>query len=149
MPTIFWIWMIAAVIFLIIELATPTLIFACFVAASVAAGVYGALRPDSYYLQIAVFIITAVVLLPFSRRIAEKLLKPSPVQSNVDRMIGHTARVTRAINPDQSGQVEFEGDIWLAVADEPIDVSDRVEILSVSGTRVHVRKVSQGERIKP
>ena len=46
MENIVWIWLLAAVIFLILELLTPTLVFACFVVASVVAGVGQAIQAN-------------------------------------------------------------------------------------------------------
>ena len=57
MSTMFWIWIAAAVVFLIIELITPTLIFVCFVAGAACAGLYGQFAPESYYVQIAIFLV--------------------------------------------------------------------------------------------
>ncbi len=142
MSTIFWIWMSAAVVFLIIELITPTLVFACFVAGAVCSGVYSLFVPDGYYMQIGIFVVVSVILLPLTRRLAEKITKPSPQISNVDRMIGQIALVTKAIDPDLGGQVRFEGETWAALADQPIEANSKVKIVSLSGTRVHVEKMT-------
>ena len=148
MSTVFWVWMSAAVVFLIIELATPTLIFACFVTGAVSAGVYSAFAPESYYVQIGIFVVVSVVLLPLTRKLAEKITKPSPTISNVDRMIGQVALVTKTIDPDMGGQVRFEGEVWLALANQQIDVNEKVKILSVSGTKLRVERFTpSGERI--
>ena len=149
MSTIFWVWMSAAVVFLIIELVNPTLIFACFVTGAVSSGVYSIFAPESYYVQIGIFVVISVVLLPLTRRLAEKITKPSPTNSNVDRMIGQTALVTKTIDPDLGGQVRFEGETWLALADRQIEVNEKVKILSVSGTKLRVERiVPSGERIQ-
>ena len=141
MSTIFWVWMSAAVVFLIIELVSPTLVFACFVAGAVSSGVYSLFFPEGYYIQIGIFVVVSVVLLPLTRRLAEKITKPSPQITNVDRMIGEVALVTKAIDPDTGGQVRFEGEVWGARAGEPIEVNAKVRIVSLSGTRVHVEKL--------
>ena len=56
MPNIVWIWLAALVIFLILELMTPTLIFACFVIGSLVSGIYSIFDPAGYYWQIGIFI---------------------------------------------------------------------------------------------
>lgn len=145
MPSIVWIWLAAAVVFLILELATPTLIFACFVVGSLAAGVYSAFAVDGYYMQIGIFLAVSVVLLPLTRTLAKKITKPSPQASNIDALIGKVGLVTKAIDPDLAGQVRFEGETWAAVSDEPIAVNEKVVVTSVTGTKVHVhRKNSEG-----
>jgi membrane protein implicated in regulation of membrane protease activity len=136
----FWIWMAAAVVFLIIELLAPTFISLCFVAGTAAAGVYSYFRPESHYWQVGIFVVVTVVLLPLSRKLAKKITKPAPRESNVDAMLGKTAIVTAAIDPDHGGKVKFEGEIWQALAHEPIEENAKVKILSVSGTKLHVER---------
>jgi membrane protein implicated in regulation of membrane protease activity len=131
--------MAAAVVFLIIELLTPTLIFVSFAIAAAIAGIYAQLNPTEYYWQIGIFIIATVVLLPLSRKAAKKLVKPSD-DSNVDAMIGKLALVTAAIDPDHGGKVRFEGEIWQALAEEAIEENAKVRIVAVTGTRVRVQR---------
>ena len=73
MENIVWIWLVVAVIFLIIELATPTLIFVCFVVGSVGGGLYSFFSPESYYAQIGIFVVVSIVLLPMMRKFAKKI----------------------------------------------------------------------------
>jgi len=144
MTTLFWIWMAAALIFLIIELMTPTLIYICFVVGSVVAGIYSYFYPESYYWQIGLFVVVSVVLLPLTRRFAKKITKVSPELSNVDRMIGRTALVVKAISPEEGGKIRFEGEVWAANAEEAIEEQARVEIIAVTGTRVKVKRKISG-----
>lgn len=139
METMFWIWMAAAVVFLIIELLSPTLIFVSFAVSAAIAGIYAQLNPTEYYWQIGIFIIATVVLLPLSRKAAKKLIKPSD-DSNVDAMIGKLALVTAAIDPDHGGKVKFEGEIWQAQSEEAIAENTKVRIIAVTGTRVRVQR---------
>ncbi len=142
MESIVWIWMAAAVIFLIIELATPTLIFICFVAAAVISGIYSFFAPESFYWQIGIFVAVSVVLLPLTRKFAKKISHDSPQLSNIDALIDQVALVTKAIDPDLGGQVRIEGEIWNAVAPEPIAENSKVKVISVTGTKVLVEKLS-------
>ncbi|MBI5267673.1 MAG: NfeD family protein [candidate division Zixibacteria bacterium] len=141
MPTMFWIWMAAALVFLIIELSMPTLIFLCFVVGSLVAGTYAWFNPTEYYWQVGICLAVSIVLLPFSRRFAHRITKAQPQNANVDRFIGHTAIVTKAIDPDHVGQVTYQGEVWQATADEPLAEGSKVIIASVTGTRVRVERV--------
>jgi len=136
----FWVWLTAAVVFLILELMTPTFIFACFVAGSVAAGAFGYFYPESYYWQVGIFVVLTAALLPATRTIAKRITKESPQKSNIDALIGKIALVTKPIDPDLGGQVKVEGEIWMARADQQILVNEKVRIVSVTGTRLHVEK---------
>ncbi|UCG62463.1 MAG: NfeD family protein [Candidatus Zixiibacteriota bacterium] len=140
MPDMVWIWLAAVVIFLILELATPTLIFACFVAGSLVSGVISFIYPENYYLQIGIFVGVSVILLPLTRSLAKKITKESPQKSNVDALIGKVGLVTKSIDPDVGGQIRIEGEVWMATANEKIDEGDKVTITSVSGAKVHVER---------
>ena len=141
MSTMFWIWMAAAVVFLIIELATPALFFICFSVGAAAAGIYGQFYPESYPWQIGIFILVSAAVLPLSRKFASRISKEAPETSNVDRMINQTAIVTKEVDPDDPGQVRYQGEIWRAEADEKIEEEAKVTILSISGTTVKVKRL--------
>ena len=143
MSGIFWIWLAAAVVFLIIELVTPTLIFVCFFAGALASGVYSYFSPDQYYWQIGIFVIVSVALLPPTRMLAKKMEKPSAQKSNVDALVGKTGLVKKSIDPDDGGQVQIGGEIWIASADSTIEEGARIKVLSVSGTRLKVEIFSE------
>ena len=145
MSTMFWVWVTAAVVFLILELMSPTFIFACFVVGSITAGVYSYFYAESYYWQVGIFIVLTVGLLPLTRTLARRITKESPQKSNIDALIDKVALVTKAIDPDLGGQVKIEGEIWLARADEFVSENEKVRIVSVSGTKVHVEKLTEGK----
>lgn len=149
MSTMFWIWMAAAVVFLIIELLTPTLIFICFTAGSLGAGLYAVGSPDAHYTQLTIFAVVSIVLIPLTRGLAKKITKQNTQVSNVDRMVGQTAVVTQAIDPDEGGKVRFEGEVWVAKADEAIEAQAKVRITGVSGTRVLVERLNQSNAGSP
>lgn len=55
-------------------------------------------------------------------------------------MIGEEAQVVVAVPAGGRGQVATHGEIWSAVAAEPLEVGARVEVMSVDGLVVHVRR---------
>lgn len=117
---------------------TPTLFFVCFVVGAVAAGTYSYFSPDSYYWQIGIFLIVSLILLPPSRILAKRHLKSSTQKSNVDALIGKVGKVTKAIDPDDGGQVQVSGEVWIASANQTIENGARIKVVSVSGARLHV-----------
>lgn len=141
MATMFWIWLAFAVIFLILELVTPTLFFVCFVIGSIAAAVFSHFQPESYYWQIGLFLAVSIVLFPLTRKFARRITKDQPESANIDRLIGKTAIVIKPISPSQSGQVKFEGEVWGASADQEIGEATTVRIKAVAGTRLNVEKL--------
>jgi membrane-bound serine protease (ClpP class) len=48
-------------------------------------------------------------------------------------MVGETGRVLVPIDPGQVGRVETHGEIWNAVADEPLGAGERIRVLHVDG----------------
>ena len=142
METMFWIWMAAAAVFVIVEQFAPTLVFLSFAVAAAVSGIYAQFKPEEFYWQIGIFIMVTVVVFPLSRKFAKRITKPQPRESNVDAMIGKLAVVTQEIEPHQPGKVKFEGEVWQASADERIEPPSKVTIARVEGTRVHVQKMS-------
>ena len=141
MPNIVWIWLAAFVIFLIIEIFMPSMMFVGFAIGALITGIIAFFVPEAYYWQIGIFIIVSVVLLPFTRKFAKKITKESPSLSNVDAMINQVVIVTEKIDPDLGGQIKFEGEIWRAVADEEIEAGEKVSVTSISGNKLHVKKI--------
>jgi len=138
--------MAAAVVFLILELVSPALFFICFVAGGVVAGIFSYFSPDAYYWQIGLFIVVTLGLLPLMRKIAKRITKPAPQKSNVDALIGQVGLVTKEIDPNLGGQVLIGGETWVALADQWIEKDKKVNIISVTGTRVKVEPMEQEER---
>jgi len=138
MENLFWIWLAAAGVFLILELATPTMIFICFVIGAIVAAIMAQIWPEYYYWQMAAFAVLSSALIPFTRKFARKISKPSPELSNVDRMIGRAATVIETVGPDTEGKVRFEGELWRATAERSFDVNTKVKVKAVSGTRLVV-----------
>lgn len=146
MPNIVWIWLAAFAIFLILEIITPSMMFVGFSIAALVSGIFTFFMPEAYYWQIGIFIIVSIILLPLTRKMAKKITKESPSESNVDALIGKVGLVTKAIDPDLGGQVLLGGETWWAMADEAIGENEKVTVSSVVGTRVHVNKL-QKERM--
>lgn len=141
MSGIYWIWLAAAVIFLIIELLTPALLFICFVVGAVAAGGYSYFSPYEYYWQIGIFLLVSISLIPPTRVLAKRLTKSSAPKSNVDALIGKTGKVIKTIKSDDGGQVQIGSEIWIAGADRIIEKDIRIKVISVSGARLQVEPV--------
>ncbi|MCL2390962.1 MAG: NfeD family protein, partial [Endomicrobia bacterium] len=66
--------------------------------------------------------------------------KTNTVESNVDALIGMEAVVTGTITPEKDGFVKVLSEIWLAGADEEIKEGEKVKVVSVSGTKLLVKK---------
>lgn len=139
MDAVVYVWLAAALIFLILEIASPMLIFACFVVGSLA-GAGTSLLTDSYLIQGIVFAVVSLALIPATRPLVGKITKPSPVISNVDGLIGRTAIVTVKVTPI-SGKVLVDGQVWQARAEGEIEIDRKVKVLTVEGAKLNVEEI--------
>jgi membrane-bound serine protease (ClpP class) len=57
-------------------------------------------------------------------------------------MIGETGQALTVIEPGGTGRVATHGEIWRAIAHEPIAEGDRVTVTDVDGLTVRVRKAA-------
>ena len=138
MEKVAWIWLAAAVIFIVIEIFAPGFIFACFVVGSIAAGIT-ALFTDSYVIQGIVFAVVSLILIPLTRPLANKITKPSPVLSNVDGLIGKAGYVKKEVS-ETAGQIEIEGQVWQSRAKNVVAKGQKVRVVSIEGNRLFVEE---------
>ncbi len=142
MPDIVWIWLVAFVVFLILEVLTPSMLFIGFSMSALVSGIFAFFYPESYYWQMGIFIVVSAILLPLTRKMAKKLTKESPQITNIDAIIGKVGLVIKTIDLDKAGQLKVNGEIWRAVSEEVIKEHEKATILKVVGTTVYVEKKS-------
>jgi len=65
-------------------------------------------------------------------------------KTNIDAIIGERVLVKKAITPDEEGQVKVGYEEWRARADEDIAEGEHVEIVSISGITLNVKKIEGG-----
>ena len=65
-------------------------------------------------------------------------------KTNIDAIIGQKVLVKKAITPDEEGQVKVGYEEWRARADEDIAEGEHVEIVSIAGVTLTVKKI-EGE----
>ncbi len=142
--SLFQIWLILAVVFVIIECITMGLATVWFaigaVISAVAAGL-GAPLP----IQLAIFLVVSLCLLAFTRPWAKKYLNNRLTATNADRLVGQTGIVTIAIdNLRAEGQVQVGGSYWTArniVEGEIIEKDTTVKVVELKGAKCIVTKL--------
>ena len=94
-------------------------------------------------MMVAVSVIVVLTLghILFARQMIKQTLHITTTKTNTDSIIGRVAKVVTPIDPDESGQVKIEGEIWRAEAGKPIAKGKKVTIQSVSGVTVKVEEV--------
>lgn len=138
-----FIWLIIMGVFILVEILTLGLTTIWFAAGALGAFIV-ALIGGPVWLQIAVCIVIAFVLLIFTKPIADKMLNSKVVKTNVDSLPGQKVRVIETINNIQeTGQIMLNGLEWTARAehDEEIIEKDSIVIIKeVTGVKVIVEK---------
>lgn len=135
------IWVIAAVVFSILEAITLGLTSLWFAMAAVVS-LIAALLGAPFFVQVILFVVSSVLFLMVTKPLAKDLLKIGGERTNADGLIGERGLVTTEIMPFSMGQVKVKGQIWSALADdgEPIGVSETVIIKSIEGVKLIVTK---------
>ena len=136
-------WLIAFIVFVVIEILTFQLVSVWFAVGSVAAMI-GAMADLSAEVQLSLFLIASFLLLLTVRPMAGKYIKVHVTKTNVDSLIGMTAKVTSQINNREGfGTAVVRGQEWTAVSEEDDDVipaGTQVTIVRISGVKLIVKK---------
>ena len=106
----FYVWLVLAIVLGLIEVFTVNLVSIWFVISSILAMITS-MFTDNLYIQIGVFVIVGILLMPLSKRIYSKI-KKNNISTNVDRIIGMTGIVTEDITKDTIGEVKVDGKRW-------------------------------------
>ena len=134
-------WLIAFVVFLIVEAVTFGLA-SIFFAFGALVALISALVGAPLGVQIAVFIVVSAVALYFTRPLAKKYLNARKLPTNADRMLNMIGIVTEEIdNIKGTGTVSVGGKVWTArsKSDENIAKGERVRAASIEGVKLIVR----------
>lgn len=112
------VWLIAMVVFLIVEGIVPGLVSIWFAIGSLAALLAAALRAP-VWLQVVWFLIVSVAALALTRPLAKKYVNARTQPTNADRILGKDCVVREAINNIQgTGAVAVDGKVWTARMEE-------------------------------
>ncbi|MBR3888578.1 MAG: NfeD family protein [Clostridia bacterium] len=144
-----FIWLVIAGIFTIVEIATVGFFIIWFGVAAVLTALFSLFMPEAYLVQVVFWAITSVLLVLFTKKFTDKV-KPETTATNVYSIIGKRAVVTTTINNENStGQIKVDGDVWSAKAedyDEIIEAGEHVEILRIDGVKVIVKKAENAAK---
>lgn len=133
-------WIILFLVLLFIELATVNLVSIWFAIGAVAAFVTSFIT-DSVVIQLLVFVVVSVVTLFFTMPMVKKVRnKEKVVPTNLDRVIGKEAEVTKKIDATHYGEVEIFGTAWTATSGDSLKVGDKVIVDAIDGVKLIVKK---------
>lgn len=138
-------WLIICIVLVVVEVATLNLTtiwfaiggFAAYLSGFVGAGFWG---------QFSVFVVISLLMLFFTRPVAQKYLNKDRIKTNSESLIGKTAHTTSRLNNKEGfGSAVVSGQEWSAVSSDDsvvIEADEEVEILEVRGVKLVVRKAA-------
>ena len=141
-PVMTIVWLVAIVVFAVVEAVTAGLVSIWFVAGSLAA-LIAAIAGASELVQVILFVAVAAIALAATRPLVKKYARGKAVPTNLDRVIGETGKVTEDINNENAtGAVYVDGKTWTArsVDGIVIPVGEQVEVSSMEGVKLLVQK---------
>ena len=144
-----WIWLGAVVAFGVLEAATAALVSIWFVGGA-AVALLASFLGAALWLQIALFLAVSVGILAAVRPLIKRA-NAKTVPTNLDRVIGCTARVTEEIdNEAGTGAVYVEGKTWTARSADSavIPAGEPVEITSMEGVKLIVNPCAEKEGVQ-
>ncbi len=133
-------WIVAAVVFLIAEIATVGMVSIWFVAGA-AAALIAAFLGAAVWLQVIIFVVVSAALLAILYPRLKHLVVRSNQATNADMVIGETCVVTRRIdNVSESGAVSAGGKTWTArsLHGEIIEEGELVRAEEIRGVKLYV-----------
>jgi membrane protein implicated in regulation of membrane protease activity len=130
-------WLIAAVIFGVGEIATLSFFLAPFAGGALVAAIVAALGVGSI-VSWAVFLVVSVTLLTALRPLARSHRRQPPMlRTGTAALVGRTGMVLERIANDEGvGCVRIDGEVWTARSyddDEVIEAGKRVQVIEIRG----------------
>ena len=139
--TMILIWASVFVLAGIIEASTMDLTSIWFSGGALISLLIAIIFPNSLVAQFLAFTIVSALMLVFLRPIFKRYLKKNEVRTNADRLVGKTAFCIKPISKDVRGEVKIDGKIWTAIANEEININEKVEVLAIDGVKLVVKKL--------
>lgn len=140
MELMFWIWIAACVLLVVLEACTAMLVCIWFVGGAVAA-LIACLCGGPMWLQLVLFVAVSVGLLVLLRPFLKKQRNEYKVKTNVDAVIGQRAVVVETIdNLHGQGRIMVGSTDWTArsLDDTVIESGNQVVVRKIEGVRAFV-----------
>lgn len=145
-----WLWLIALVIFGVVEAATAGLVCIWFAMGAMAA-LLAALLGTGVVEQVVVFAVVSAATLAATRPLVRRMTAGKAVATNADRVLGAAAKVTETIdNENSAGAVYVDGKTWTARSADGsvIPAGEQVEVISMEGVKLFVKLCEKTEGAK-
>lgn len=138
-----WMWLGIFLSALFIEFATANLVSVWFAIAAIPSFIIALIFPNSFVLQVILFVVVAAVTLLFTRPLVMKYFKTNEIKTNVDTYIGSIGVCVQKIEPLVIGAAKVNNREWSAISSQVIEVGEKVRVLDVEGNKLILEKVEQ------
>ena len=146
MSPLVFVWLVAVIVFLGVEISTVTLTSIWFAAGALAAMLV-AMFNGNFIIQIIAFVIVAIGLLYATKPWSKKFIDTKKESTNADRAIGQKVRVIeRVSNLDQTGRAFVHGMEWTVRTENDnivIEQGELVRVLRIAGVKLIVERVEE------
>ena len=138
-------WLIASGVFFLGEIFTVSFLLFWPGIGAFLAFLTSLMLPDNIFVQVAVFVISSILLIIFTKPLVNRMFKNQDTTSmNNSAILGKKGIVIKRIDDDNPvGQVKVNGELWSAIKSEkakPINVGESVIIEKIDGVKLLVRK---------
>ena len=136
------VWTAAIILFGVVEAMTAGLVSIWFVMGA-AAALLAAILGIGITMQVVLFIAVSAAALVMTRPLVRRYTQGKTVPTNADRVLGQKAKVTEAIdNENSTGAVYVDGKTWTARSADGsvIPAGAQVRIEKMEGVKLFVRK---------
>jgi membrane protein implicated in regulation of membrane protease activity len=141
--------MVLGVALVLLELAIPAFFVVWFGLGALIVGVTLVLAPaTSLPSQIVIWILASLAFVFLWFKVFKTQVHRTRVGLSKGQFAGEVGLATREIKPFQKGQIRFQkpilgSEIWDAIADEDIEPGERVQVLTVEGNILRVRRAQK------
>ena len=146
MNMLWWHWLVLGLVLIGLELVIPSFTIIWFGLGAVLVSIVMAFFPGySFPAQILTWTVASALFTVVWFRFFNPRTSRTFAGSSKGAVVGETGLVIRAAEPYAKGNVKFQlpllgADEWPCMADEPLEVGDRVKVVDVEG---HVMKVEK------
>lgn len=139
-----YIWLIAAGVFFIVEIITVGfLVFWLGISALIAMLV--SFITNSIFIQMLTFVVSACILIPLTRPLVNKFINQNDtIKTNAFSLINKKGVVLSTISPDMNGQVKVNGEVWTAQSENnfTIEKGTKIEVVKIDGVKLIVSPIT-------
>lgn len=140
-----YIWLIAAIIFCAAEILYNGFFIIWFAIGSLAALITSFITPNLVIQTIVFLLISLILLITLTKRITQKFSNKDSIATNISGLIGKRGIVIETIGKNnlEPGLVKLDGETWSATSlnEEAIEKGALVEVSDIKGVRLIVTAV--------